>query len=77
MTRCYWLNKAHAVTASRHPLVTAHLAYRRSRRIRRAVIITCVSVAAAGAAVVVPRTLIRDQWFRVPLPPLPDGADHG
>lgn len=63
MIRCYWLNKAHAPAVSdSHPLVARHLAYRRKRRVRRAVAITCVSLGGLGAAAAAP-------FFLSPPPP--------
>lgn len=58
MIRCWTLfNKSHAATAARHPLVGLHLAHRRKRRIRRAIIIACISIGAAGAAIALPPIL--------------------
>jgi hypothetical protein len=54
--RWYCWPKAHAAPLS-HPLVALHRSYRRSRRIRRAIIIACISIGGIGAAVALPRML--------------------
>lgn len=74
MIRCYLLSQRHAAPVSLHPvvaphpLVTAHLTYRRKRRIRRAIAIVCVSVGAIGAAAAIPVSLSPSPQLSSPAP---------